>query len=341
MPKKKRQRREYLRFLDKSKESAECAIDNFNRVKGLFRPEATLMLMGVAWELLAKAILVQAKKSIRKKNSEDTISAEVAVSRLLSEKKIEKHHSDIVQQVVSLRNASVHDVLPDIPSEVQHHLMYYACKFYREVVAKNFKGHASDLNQHYLSLSFDELTTYSDKIRKTVSKVKKSHSARKLVWLLERGITFDGGKYLTQKQFETKIKGKSRTLPYLELGRYMKESDMVRIIPVEAPKNYTVDLTLRKGSANDSSLPVVLKRTDLETDYPYLTGELADLIGKSTNFVAKAASVLGLKGNERFHQTIRSSKSGEIQRYSEAARSRLQQKLADDPAFNPYRYLSP
>jgi len=30
-------------------------------------------------------------------------------------------------------------------------------------------------------------------------------------------------------------------------------------------------------------------------------------------------------------------KSGEIQRYSEAAKSRLQQKLAEDPSFNPYR----
>ena len=337
MPKKKRQRREYLRFLDKSKESAECAIDNFNRAKGPFRTEATLMLIGVAWELLAKAVLIQVKKSIRKANSEDTISAEVAVSKLLSEKKIEKHHSDIVQQIISLRNASVHDVLPEIPIEVQHHLMYYACKFYREVVTMHFKGHASDLNQHYLSLSFDELTTYADKIHRAVSQVRKNNSAKKLVWLLERGITFDGGKYLTQKQFETKIKGKSRTLPYLEIGKHIKESDMVRIIPVEAPKNYTADLTLRKGNANDSSLPVVVKRTDLEKDFPYLTSELAGLIGKNTNFVAKAASVLGLKGNEKFHQTIRSSKSGEIQRYSEAARSKLQQKLAEDPAYNPYQ----
>lgn len=336
MAKKKRQRREYLRFLDKSKESAECAIDNFNRAKGPFRTEATLMLLGVAWELLAKAVLIQMKKSIKKANSEDTISAEVAVSRLLFEKKIEKHHSDIVQQIISLRNASVHDVLPDIPVEVQHHLMYYACKFYREVVFKYFKGHASGLGQHYLSLSFDELTTYADKVHKTVSRVRKSDSAKKLVWLLERGVAFDGGSYLTQKQFDAKIKGKSRTLPYLELGKHMKESDMVRIIPVEAPKNYTADLILRKGNPNDSSLPVIVKRTDLEKDYPYLTNELAKIIGRSTQFVAKATTVLGLRGNDKFHQAIRASKSGGIQRYSEAARSKLQQKLAEDPAFNPY-----
>jgi len=85
---------------------------------------------------------------------------------------------------------------------------------------------------------------------------------------------------------------------------------MVRIVPVEAPKNYTADLVLRKGNSNDLSLPVVVKRTDLEKDYPYLTNELATLIGKNTNFVAKAVSVLGLRGNEKFHPTIRSSKEG-------------------------------
>ncbi len=334
---KKRKRREYLRLLDKSKESAECAIDNFNRAKGPFRTEATLLLIGVAWELLAKAILVLNKKSIKRGSGGDAISAEVAVSKLLHFKKIEKHHSDIVQQIISLRNASVHDVLPEIPIEVQHHLMYYACKFYREVVARHFKAHASDLNQHYLSLSFDELTTYADKVQKCVSKIKKNESAKQLIWLLERGIAFDGNKYLTPRQFETKIRGKSRTLPYLEIGRYLRESDMIRIVPVEAPKNYTANINLRKGSAKDTSLPVVVKRTELETDYPYLTRELGEAIGRNTNFVARAASTLELKGNDMFHQAVRSSESGKIHRYSRAAKTKLEQKIAEDPNFNPYK----
>jgi hypothetical protein len=301
-----------------------------------------LLLLGIAWELLAKSILVHAKKSINKKGPRgDTISAEVAVSRLLHIKKITKHQSDIVQQIISLRNASVHNVLPEIPIEVQHHLMYYACKFYREVVTKHFKSHSGDLNQHYLSLSFGELTTYADKVLKCVSKMKKSKMAKHLVWLLERGIAFDGDKYMTERQFEAKIRGKRQTLPYLEMGRYLKESDMVRIIPVEAPKNYTANINLRKGSAKDTSLPVVVKRIDLETDYPYLTRELGEAIGKGTNFVAKAASTLGLKGDEKYHQSVRSSKSGEVHRYSETAKTKIEQKIAEDPEFNPYRANSP
>lgn len=337
MTNKKRQRREYLRLLDKAKEAAECAIDNFNRTRGAFKTESTLMLLGVAWELLAKSILVAKKENIRKPKSEDSISAEIAISRLLSLKLIEQHHFDVTQQIISLRNASVHDVLPEIPIEVQHHLMYYACKFFREVVSMHFKGHVNDLSQHHLSLSFSELTTYADKIQRCVSRVKQSSTDRQLVWLLERGVSFDGSHYMTQKQFETSIKGKKRTLPYLQLGKYIKDADMVRIVPVEAPKNYTANITLRKGSSRDSSLPVITKRTELEKDYPYLTKELAEKLGRTTNFIAKSITVLGLKGNEKYHQSIRSSKSGEIQRYSESAFAELRRVIESDKSFNPYK----
>ena len=81
----KRRRREYLRLLDSSKASkaaAESAIDAFNRVRHDYRDEATLILLTNAWELLAKAILVQKKESIRRGQRGETIAAEVAVTRL-------------------------------------------------------------------------------------------------------------------------------------------------------------------------------------------------------------------------------------------------------------------
>lgn len=219
--------------------------------------------------------------------------------------------------------------------------MYYACKFYREVVTKHFKTHANDLNQHYLSLSFADLTTYADKVQKCVSSMKRNASNKQLVWLLERGISFDGSKYMTERQFDAKIKGKKRIFSYLEVGKFSKETDMVRLVPVEAPKNYTANINLRKGSPKDSSLPVVVKRTDLEDDYPFLTRELGEALEKNTSFIARAAAALGLKGNEKYHQSIRSSKSGEIHRYSQAAKTLIENKLRDDPDYNPYRSKAP
>jgi len=160
---------------------------------------------------------------------------------------------------------------------------------------------------------------------------------KRLAWLLERGIDFDGTQYLTEKQFEAKYRDKKRVMPYLAINEYLRGADMVRVVPVEAPRNYTADISLRKGSAKDASLPVVVRKTELEKDYPYLTKELANEIGKSTNFVARAAQNLGLKGDDKYHQAVRSSKSGSIHRYSEAAKQLLQKKISDDPGYNPYR----
>jgi len=172
-------------------------------------------------------------------------------------------------------------------------------------------------------------------VQKLVSNVKRNETDKTIAWLLERGITFDGSEYLTQKQFEAKYKNKKKVMPYLGINDFVRNTDMVRIVPVEAPRNYTADISLRKGSARDSSLPVVVKKTELETDYPYLTKELAGEIGKSINFVARAAQELNLKGDPKYHQAIRSSKSGSIQRYSEAAKQLFIKKLKDEPEYKP------
>lgn len=331
-----RQRREYLQLLDAAKAAVESAVDAFNRVRHPYRNETTLILMANAWELLAKAILVQKKESIKRGQRGDTIPAEVALIRLQNHRILDANQTATIQQVVSLRHAATHHLLPEIPDEVMHHLLFFGCKFFRDVVEKAFPSHAKDLSRNYLSLSFTNLTTYADKIQKAVSRVKKSQNDKRLVWLLERGIEFDGSAYMTEKQFEQKYRGKKKIIPHLSIGSFVKEADMVRIVPVQAPRNYTADITLRKGSAKDASLPVVVKKTDLETDYPYLTKELGQKVGKNTSWVARAAARLNLKNDPKYHQQVRSSISGSVQRYSEAALQKIKEVLATNPDYDPF-----
>jgi ABC-type nitrate/sulfonate/bicarbonate transport system substrate-binding protein len=107
-------------------------------------------------------------------------------------------------------------------------------------------------------------------------------------------------------------------------------------VPIQAPKNYTADITLRKGNAADSSLPVLVRRTDLEKDYPLLTKELAAKIEKSQNWTARASSLLGLKGDPKYHQAVRASSTSLVHRYSAAAVQILKEKLQAEPDFDPY-----
>lgn len=322
-----RRRREYLIYLDKAKEAALAAIDSFNRVNQPYRVEATLLLLANAWELLAKAILVQAKESIKHGQRGDTISAEKAVHKLLLKKLIDKNEAEIVQQIVSLRNAAAHQYLPDMPEEISHHLLYFSSKFFRKVVKRFFPSHAKDLDRNYLSITFTDMTTYADKVQKMVARVKKSNNDKRLVWLLERGIEFDGNLYSTEKQFEAKYKNKNKVLPYLAIGEFVKTSDMVRVVPVEAPKNYTADITLRKGKATDPTLPVLVKKTDIDEDYPYLTKELATMLGVSVNALVSIAAKKNMKGDTKYHQELRTSKTGCVHRYSEAAKSLFMSEL--------------
>jgi hypothetical protein len=331
-----RRRREYLQLLDAAKCAVESAIDAFNSVWHPYRFQATLLLLTNAWELLAKAVLLHKKESIVRGHRGDTISAEVAVHRLQAGRLLEQDQAATIQQVISLRHAACHHVLPDVPAEVMQHLLFYSCKFFRLVVEKNFPAHLKSLSDNYLSLSFSELTTYADKVQRSVSRVKRSEGDRRLVWLLERGIEFDGGSYITEAQFAQKYKGKKKILPHLRLNRFVRSAEMVRIVPIQAPRNFTADITLRKGKSGDSSLPVLVKKTDVETDYPLLTKELGAKVGKNQNWTARAVAVLGMKGNPKFHQAVRSSANSVVHRYSAAAEEALRSKLAAIPDFDPY-----
>lgn len=329
-------RREYLQLLDAAKAAIELAVDCFNRVHNPYRNESTLMLISNSWELLAKAVLVQRHQSIRRGQRGETIGPEVAIVRLRALNLLDDNQAQTIQQVISLRHAAVHHVLPPVADEIMHHLLFFACKFFRETVHAVFPAHAKDLPGNYLSLSFVDLTTYADKVQRSISRVRRSPADRRLVWLLERGVAFDGTTYLTEKQVEAKYRDKKKVTPHLKLGEFVRQADMVRVVPVEAPKNFTADITLRKGSSRDATLPVVVKKTELEIDYPYLTRELGEKIGRNQNWVAKAATVLQLKGDPKYHQSIRVSRSSVVQRYSEAALQRLQSLLVEEPTFNPY-----
>lgn len=331
-----RRRREYLQLLDASKAAVELAVDCFNRVRNPYRDESTLILLTNAWELLGKAVLVQQHQSILRGKRGETIGPEVAVSRLKDRNILSLHQAETVQQIISLRHAATHHVLPPVPEEIMHHLLFYGCKFFRETVKAHFPAHASDMPGNFLSLSFGEMTTYADKVQKSVSRVRRSPNDRRLVWLLERGITFDGSAYLTERQLEAKYRGKHKVMPNLKLAEFIGQVDMVRIVPVEAPKNFTADVTLRRGSARDSSLPVIVKRTEIENDYPYLTKELGELLDRDLNWVAQAVRALSLFGDPKFHQQIRASKSSHIHRYSAAALNALRDRLSREPEFDPY-----
>jgi uncharacterized protein YutE (UPF0331/DUF86 family) len=172
---KTKMKRKYILFVEKSIDIVLTAIDSFNRVYGPYRVENTLILLTNSWELLAKAVLLKKHVDIyRDKTKDITISAEEAVNILLEHKVIDSNQTDVIQQVISLRNRAMHQFIPKIPPEIQHHLFFFCCKFFKDVISKEFKTYEPKIAKNYLSISFDQLHTYSDSVRKIISRLKKS-----------------------------------------------------------------------------------------------------------------------------------------------------------------------
>lgn len=339
--KQKRQPRQYLLYSKAAIKPMLLAIDSFNSVYGDYRVESTLILLTNAWELLAKAILIKKRKNIFKDNEKtQTISCEECIKQLLNNKELDQNQAEIIQQIISLRNKSVHDILPPVPEAIQHHLFFFSCKFFKDLVCKHFKSLEAELNKNFLTISFDQLTTYATQVQSAVSKLRRgSNNSRELVWLLERGVRFlDEGKYVSQTDFENLYKSKKKIGPHLKISEHLENADMVCVIPIQAPKNFTADIQLRKGSKNlKGSLPVTIKKSNVEEDYPFLTSDLAKNLGKDQNFTAKMIAVLNLKDKSDYHQAIKTSRSSKTHHYSQKAYEELSSKLKKNPDFNPYK----
>ena len=341
MSTRKKTKRKYLIYLERSINALLSSIDRINSVHDIYRIEESLILLTNAWELISKAILLRDKIIIEYQDGR-SISAEDAILKLVSNNHLKENQAQHIQQIISLRNAAIHSIIPQTPLEIIFHLEFYAVKFFKDLVALEFPAYSKRCSGNFLSISFDTFTTYADKVQKLISKSKRKGSKeQELVWLLERGIRFNGGQYMQQDKFEDEVKNlgrKKRLYPHLKISDFIKNANMVVVVPVQAPKGYTADINLRKGKNKaGSALPVMIKKTEIEDDYPYLNYEVANMLGRSRSFTAKAINKLGLKGNDSFHQAVRASKSGKVNRYSQKTVDFLKDLITKDPNFNPFK----
>jgi hypothetical protein len=316
----------------------KSGIDRLNSVYDSYGKEASIILFVNAWELLSKAILLKKKKAIKGPQKNTTISAEQALHKLTTFNYFDPIAEDHVQQIISIRNEIMHSVpAMTIPDEILFHLMFFGVKSFKDLIAKNFPAHSKDLSKNFLSISFNSFTTYADKVQKLLSKGKKRGSPENhLVWLLERGVRYEGGKYISQDEFQKQMQ-RSRPLSHLKLGEFIQTTDMVVVVPVQAPKGFSADIHLSKGSKKSkTALPVMIKKTNLQEDFPFTTKDLSEKLGKDLTFIAKTTKNLGMKGNEKYHLLVRTGKSN-VHRYSQQALDEIQAHLKINPSYRPYK----
>ncbi len=326
------------RYVDSAIRAFLSSVDAYNSVTNTYRHEQSITLMSNSIELLSKAVLLKKNQSI-KGDQHTTISAERAVHKLSLTKDLSEIETQALEQVISLRNEVSHSYLPELDEDILQHLMYCSYKIFNSLLRKYFSNKSGLTQRSFLSISFNETLTYADGIDLLLKKYKSKNSdAKKLIWLLERGIRYSGSTYIKQDEFERSfLKSKKRILDRLKIGEYIKNSEQLKLVLIQAPKGYTADIRISKNKFNDTeALPVMVKKTDVVVDYPYLTFQLADKLGKSVSFTARMIKNLGIKDNGEYHQSIPAGKNSKIQRYSESAFFHLKSHLEKIPDYSPF-----
>lgn len=335
--------RNYTRYLPNAINAIHSAIERANSINDPYYKEGSVILLANAWELLAKAVLIKhsGEAAIYETGSrkERTITAEVAVSKLKSLGYISDLQAAPLQQIISLRNEATHQSLPDVPDEILFHLEYYAVRYFKEILEANFKQYAKKFRSHFLSVSFDSVTTYADSVKKLVTKarkIKKSDAVR-LAYLLERGVGFSGSEYIKQADFEKVLRDRktSRPMYKLNLGDYSRKAEMIVVVPIQAPSGTSADITLTKNRGSSISVNINKRATD--DDYPHLTKDLSAKLGKSSSYVSKTISNLKIKGNALYHQQIRSGSRSLVHKYSDSCLNYLRAYYQDNPDYKPFR----
>lgn len=335
--------RAYTKYLPNALRAIHSGVERANAINDPYYKEASIILIANAWELLAKSVLIKhaGEAVIYETGSrkERTITAEVAINKLKNLGYISNLQAAPLQQIISLRNEASHQSLPDIPDELLFHLEYYSIRYFREVLDANFKQYSRKLRANFLSVSFSPISTYAESVKKLVTRARKSKKNNdiRLTYLLERGISFSGGEYMKQADFEKALLNKSTTRPMykLNLGDYSRNADMIVIVPIQAPSGTKADIKLSKGRGSNISIAQIKRATD--DDYPYLTKDLSTKLGKSSSYVSKTISNLSLKGNILYHQQIRAGSKSLVHKYSDSCLLYLRKFYEDNPDYAPFK----
>lgn len=135
-------------LLEKSLDSLLLSIEHFNRPWNRGRPEAVLILLDRAFELLLKAIILHKGGKIREPFQKETIGHEKCVRKCITDQQVKcitEEQGLTIQIINSLRDAAQHDIV-----EVFERDLYMYCQagvtLYHDLIKAEFD---EDLKDHF------------------------------------------------------------------------------------------------------------------------------------------------------------------------------------------------
>lgn len=315
------------KYLESSIPAIKVAIESFNSPSNPYRLQSSVILMVNAIELLSKSILLKIGESIDETDPSRTIPSEKAVGKLFSRGEINEIEHQTLQQLISVRNEATHSFIDNPNADIFFYLLFCTYKVYRRLIKKHFKSKLYEFKDNFLSISTDENITYAEGVMGLMKSKKKDVAGRKLLYLLERGIQYQGDKYISQDDFEKQYKtNKNKNLVNrAAIGKYLENADQLRVVFIQAPKHHSVDVTITKHNKSKSILPVKITQKEI---YKNNSKQIAELLGISKHDTLELIKKFKIKGKADYHQEISNGDNPPLHRYSDKLVDYLKQQEA-------------
>lgn len=313
------------KYLEASIPAVKIAIESFNAPSNPYRLQSSVILMTNAIELLSKSILLKIGESIDDVIPGRTIPAEKAVGRLYFKGEITEIENQTLQQLISIRNEATHSFIDKPNIDIIFYLHFCAYKIYRNLIKKHYKLKISEFKDNFLSISTDENITYAEGVMGLMKSKKRDAAGRKLLYLLERGIRYQGDKYISQEEFEKQYKANKNknVVNRAAIGKYLENAEQLRVVFVQAPKHHSVDVTITKHNRSKSILPVKITQREI---YGNNTKQIALALGVRQHDVRQMIKKYQIKGKQEYHQEIPNGDNPALHRYSDGLVIYLKQK---------------
>jgi len=330
-------------LLESAKNSLTLAIELFNRPYEQGRTQGVVLFLDHAFEMLLKAVIFEKTGSLRTRREKFNYGFEKCVNICHSQLHlVDKDEALILKNLNGFRDAAAHDVL-----EISEGLLYShaqsAVQIFGILLKKVFR---QDLSGAMPARILPISTSIPRDVQLLIS--SDLEGVRSLL----------SGNRRRQDEAEARLKpyeiiernlramhNNPSPLPSSsQIVRRFKTSDWKTVLPMVAglvqPSSTSIPISIH--ITKHEGYPVRVDPTaattisfrfiKTEDKYPYLTTELGSKLGISVNKVVSLVKLFDMKGKDEYHTTIRISKKGHVQRYSEKAHQVLREAIQRDGA---------
>jgi hypothetical protein len=323
-------RRKTSAFIGCAKDSAILAIEIFNRPSDAGRQEAVLLLFEHAFEMILKAAILEKTGRIRGPREKYNYGFEKCLGIAQSQLGVlDKDEALILRNLNGFRDAAAHDLV-DISEGLLYGHAQSAIQIFASLLKKVFRRELSaELPRRILPISTmlpgditvivaEDMASISAMLAKGRRREDDAEAKLRPYQIMEKNIREVQG---VAEQAPTA----SRILRGLKGGEWKTILPMVAGLVQSSPGGIPISLHLTKHNGFPvridavSPTAIAFRYIKPEDKYPYLTSELAEKLGITTTKAAVFAKILRLKNDDEYHTSIKISRSGRVQRYSEKA----------------------